>query len=687
MIMRHSKTLASLLMLTGCLLTACSHDQALYEPNEESKTTEQKELKPASAYPDFSTTATVKFQLKYGELGQHILLNIYTQDPLQFDETNAVTKVVGEAAYKIFTNDKGVFEGNVELPAGVSKVYVTTDALGVRRFAEVAITDGKAEADLTINGGSAASRNVTRAGSTHQIFNLGNVGNIKPLYAIVGWEGNAYGKIINDNGGLLSQGTFSAEDLRIIRPYLGDERTSTFSNSKHYATTELVNTTIAPTFVNEQGETVTTESAQIYVTYVGEMGAWFQDGLGYYYYKTGEAPATRSAAQSQLKHYILLPNSSMAADAPYLGETVGKASRGYYNYGEQNAPAWANERVQLLFENPETGEISTKFPPGYTIGFFLVAKGNYGNNNCQDATYKIKTDKLWYSNKEWNSDNKSHFSALGYKDKILYGVEDGENTSYNDLVFSVEADPTGAIKNESREDIEIVVPEEDATEYSQKTYAYEDIWPVGGDYDLNDVIVEHRRSVTFDCYNYVKEVVDSFMAVQPAGSAEYKDGFAIQIPENQRGNITLPANAIDETETHSIILFNSAQNVRNRWLVIKRTFTGKALTKVGLEVEDNNPFIIAQYSTDTDRTEIHLPKHQATSKALRSQIGSEDDAYYVNKDGLHPFAIMLPLGGNQPFHAVTERVQINVEYPDFTEWVNSNMTKKQNWYLNYQPRQ
>jgi LruC domain-containing protein len=673
------------MLLVGGMLTACGGEKDLYEGPNNGNGNQAKELQPESAYLDFSTTTNVGFKLDYGKLGQRVLVQIFTENPLVFDATEGYATIKGEPYYKIFTDDNGLFEGNVDLPAGTETVFVYTDALGVKRFAELSVSNGKVTADLT-NRPKTASQLRTRA-TGHQIWDLGQVGVFPHLYSIVNWEGNAYGQITNDNGGLLTEGTFTAEDLKIIKPLLGNEKTSTFSNSKHWASTELVNAAIAPTFVNENGETVTTTSAQVYVTYVGEMGAWYQDGLGYYFYKNGEAPATRAEALANLKHYVILPNSSLPADAPFLGSNVGMYRNDYYNYGEENAPAWSNERIQLLFEDPETGEITTQFPPGYTIGFFQVSKADWKINSNTDATYKMGTRVLWYSNKEWNSDNRSHFSALGYKDKILYGCEDGINTSYNDLVFSVEADPTGVIKNPEREEIEIVVPEDDVTEYSQKTYAFEDIWPTGGDYDLNDVIVEHRRAVTFDAYNYVKEVVDSFMAVQPAGSAEYNDGFAIQIPANQRGTLTLPAGAVDETETNSIIIFKSAKQVRGQWFVVKRTFTGKELTKPGLEKEDNNPFIIANYSTDENRTEVHLPKHKATAKANAAQIGADDDAYYTNKDGKHPFSLMLPLGGNRPFQAVTEQVAIELEYADYETWVQSKMTQKQDWYLNYQKKQ
>jgi len=661
-------------IVLGSMFVACQHEKFV-EPTQEGNTdTPSKELLSESDYLDFSTTSAVSFDVNYGSLGQRVLVEIYDSMPqLRYSEEEGQT-IVGQPIYKMFTDNEGHLKGDFILPSRLTTICLHTSALGVQQFANATIVNGQVKMDLSPKVPSGARKAPRFAEGSHRLWDLGTISNAH-WYSIVGWQGNAYGKITDDNNGLLTYGSLSAEDLKIIKPYLGNNQTSEFN--QHLVSSDIVNTTIAPEYVNEGGDTVVTESAQVYVTYVGEMGAWYQDGLGYYYYKTGEAPATRQEAQATLKHYVVLPNSSLAGDPPYIDNNIGQKN-GYYNFGLDNAPAWANERIQLLFEDPETGQLTTHFPPGYTIGFFLYSKESNVNTNT-DETYQLRLKQLWYSNEEWNTDNKKHFSALGYKDKILYGVEDGVNTSYNDLVFTVEADPTGVVKDKERYDIVPELPEEEATETTYKTYAFEDIWPTGGDYDLNDVIIEHSRTVTFDSYNYLKEVVDTFMAVQPSGAASYKDGFAIQIPANLRGNITLPAGAVDESETGSIILFNSAKDVRNRPYVIRRTFTGKQATKVGLDADDYNPFIMSQYNPSAaTRTEIHLPKHKATSKTNTALIGADDDAYFINKDGIHPFSVMMPIRG---FTAVTEKQPVEFDYPYFKAWVDSKMTGYQGWYL------
>ena len=60
-------------------------------------------------------------------------------------------------------------------------------------------------------------------------------------------------------------------------------------------------------------------------------------------------------------------------------------------------------------------------------------------------------------------------------------------------------------------------PEVSETENNYMSFAYEDIWPSGGDYDLNDVIIEYHRSITFNKDNYVSEVKETYEPVQKGG--------------------------------------------------------------------------------------------------------------------------------------------------------------------------
>ena len=89
---------------------------------------------------------------------------------------------------------------------------------------------------------------------------------------------------------------------------------------------------------------------------------------------------------------------------------------------------------------------------------------------------------------------------------VVYGVEDGGDSSYEDLLFCIDANPNEAIQDPDRPVIDPDEPEVSETENNYMSFAYEDIWPSGGDYDLNDVIIEYHRSITFNKDNYVSEI-------------------------------------------------------------------------------------------------------------------------------------------------------------------------------------
>lgn len=112
------------------------------------------------------------------------------------------------------------------------------------------------------------------------------------------------------------------------------------------------------------------------------------------------------------------------------------------------------------------------------------------------------------------------------------------------------------------------------------------------------------------------------------------------------------------------------------------------MTLPGGAIDETETSIITKYVAGQDnRTEVHLPKAKATSRADPNQAGDKDDAYYIDKDGKYPFAIMIPerVAEGGKFTPVTERVKIDMEYPDFSKWADSFGKECTDWYLNYQP--
>lgn len=597
---------------------------------------------------------------------------MFTEDPITY-QTNNLYSINGEAVFKIFADADGRFTGNVELPKATEKVYIISQSWGAPMYVEADVENGKVVVDMTENNANTRSTAMTRAKSN---LTIDLKDRKERVYSIVGW-GQSHGEII-DNNDIVTTGNFNDGTLKQLQHTLWkgyDSKPSNLDNRALVSDTKHVNTTIAQAYINNQGQHVTITDAELYLTFLTER-AGYLTSIGYYYYKTNEIPNS----PDKVDKFIIIPNASIAGDDPYTGWS-GSGNK----YSRYDAPIQKNTKIQLLYQD-ENGNVSTKFPAGYTIGYFIIPNGYTPNKGIDYSINYI------YSNKEWNkiyAGQQARFISLSTSNgTVVYGVEDGDDTSYEDILFCIDANPNEAIQDPDRPVIDPEEPTVTSSETTYRTYAYEDIWPNGGDYDLNDVIIEHKRAISFNSNNYVLKVEDTFVPVQQSGAATYSNAFAVQYVASQRGSIELPAGAVDETETSSVILFPDAKSVQGNEFTVTRTFADNTLPKKNLE-SDLNPFIFAQYTAGADnRTEVHLPKKKATGKANAKQIGAEDDAYYINKDGKYPFAIMLPAttGTEGPirFTPAKETVRIDLEYPDFAKWVESNGATNNDWYLYYQ---
>lgn len=318
---------------------------------------------------------------------------------------------------------------------------------------------------------------------------------------------------------------------------------------------------------------------------------------------------------------------------------------------------------------------------------------------------------LYYSNKEWNTED--HCMTRVTAGYIIYGFEDSNDNSFEDVLFTISSTPKQAVLDPLNPDI--VDPKEQKLKVGQHdfaTYCFEDLWPYQGDYDMNDVVIEHASSMYFNNDNDLLEVVDSFTVCNEKYSSGIgvKDAFAIRIPENQRGHINLPAGAEDETETSSIILFENAQDHIGETFVIKRLFNpGEMKLSQLTRGLDLDPFIIPVMPDETiscrddHRREVHFPKKTGTSKIEPLYYINDVEAFYVFRDNLHPFAISIPLPAAKTADEITKAKKdgsmfvvpaemgiIDGQYSksghSFTQWVESAGKSNTDWYTKYYPK-
>jgi LruC domain-containing protein len=384
------------------------------------------------------------------------------------------------------------------------------------------------------------------------------------------------------------------------------------------------------------------------------------DVFGYYYYKGKTAP-------ENLKMYVIFPSMHNSAGLNLAGTTV-----------------------QLKFFG-ETGTAtpSATFPGDYTIGWFVIPDG-YRKENSGDNRDKLENfDETLTSN-----ETISKFKFISVYDErlrtVVVGCEDGtdEDKSYEDLLFCILSDGMDSMidpKNPDRPFIsaeeagKITMPGNETYVTPGSTLAFEDIWPSGGDYDMNDVVVEYTRSITINAGNEVLTIEDSFKPVHDG--AALVNAFAYQIDAGQMGKVvSLPEGAKEEAETGSIIIFEDARAAvsEKKTFTVVRDLSGLSILETALK--SYNPFIFRHEAEKEKRVEVHLPKMAATSLADTSLNLTGDDAYYVNRDGEHPFAISIPIVGYQ---TPAEAIRIDAEYPAFELWVKSKGESNKDWYLHY----
>lgn len=321
----------------------------------------------------------------------------------------------------------------------------------------------------------------------------------------------------------------------------------------------------------------------------------------------------------------------------------------------------------------------TTFPAGYSVSFFIkpevglegISKDDQGGERALYGEKWINwvRDDIpggpggtgWHGDYEQAAmfkDAESNAVIIGFEDfPKIYKVNDEIrcDRDYNDVIFVVNTD----FDNINSGDIPSINEYVDETEVHEGTLLYEDLFPEEGDYDMNDVIIRYKYTKHFDKNNKLINGIDyEFTPVTPEGSATYTSAFALMVDD-------LVETPIEVFADHK------AAN--------EQVFTGtitdgvKGVNKDNVKWNMFNPFIRVG---NTGR-EVHLTKKESSPSASDEGL-DEYQKSYVTRDGNFPFAMDIPY---LQFVPVTERVRIDVEYPGFGKWVQSNGSANTDWYL------
>ena len=251
------------------------------------------------------------------------------------------------------------------------------------------------------------------------------------------------------------------------------------------------------------------------------------------------------------------------------------------------------------------------------------------------------------------------------------------------------------------------------------TYLFEDQWPLYGDYDMNDIVLEvKKRKISIDKHNKVTEfdlsvelravgaqktiaaaiMFDEIPASAVTQAVTYADNYQPVSFELTDKNIekgqeyaVVPlfdnAHALMERPTGSFVntISGSDNNQKNTQTIhfTLRFDSSVAPSSDALNINNLNIFIITDRGSK--RKEIHVAGYRPTLLANTELFGGNNDAsslngkkYYISKDNL-AWGIMVPTQFKWPL----EYTQIQKAYSQFAGWVTTGGADNKKWWNDF----
>jgi len=237
------------------------------------------------------------------------------------------------------------------------------------------------------------------------------------------------------------------------------------------------------------------------------------------------------------------------------------------------------------------------------------------------------------------------------------------------------------------------------------TMAFEDQWPLKGDYDFNDAVITYNATETKHD-GLIKKIVLKLLPVARgaihnnslrllintpvsniASSQIKSQGTTTDLTAHPDGNKTLfiiidsitdalpPPNGFKMSNTLS-----GSPKVNGKLHTVTITFNSPLLPS-DLGAPPYNSFI-SRTLDNGEALEVHFPGNFPSSRASKRKFGQFDDdsdasqdRYYQTKENL-PWAMLIPT----VWHHTKERVDLSNGYPDILNWAATKGKKNKNWY-------
>ena len=257
------------------------------------------------------------------------------------------------------------------------------------------------------------------------------------------------------------------------------------------------------------------------------------------------------------------------------------------------------------------------------------------------------------------------------------------------------------------------------------TIAYEDLWPIEGDYDLNDLLMNMRVAEYAIGDQIIRIEIDGQIAAIGAG---FNNGFAIQFPTLPPGlvldsglelvvnGVSVDDPSLEANQSYAVVTISEnvwsmasrgegdcdyfrtelgcGSAIRPSWKLTMPLISG--ISKASFPQPPYDPFIFATPGTTHSsmvesvvggypgkQWEVHL-KNKAPTNALHSGLLNNGDdtsststqQFYQTHNGM-PWAIEVPSDWKHPI----EKTDIRDAYPQFEAFAESSGEQQADWYI------
>ena len=689
-------------------LTACidkSKYEMTYDPNNPESGAG---VKVANSF-DFSTVQKVNLNVDYSAYKTYgpVFFGVYTENPfiIQEDAPDDLWNEDVKPIYEDYTEDNGKFNAVVELPSYAQHLYIATGNFFTGMLLlEADVKDGSASV-VAEKHQIASARATTRAEgpgvSTDDLSAL-NLTNM-----------------IDDNGNVTSEkkykdwknwlGTWNSASGRpdyLLNKATADPKLVISDNEMEGLYATVSSAFVSGSAMNEEycsyPDLLLQQDSEVTFTLLGGSTCW-TSSLGYYYYTDDNKPTN----PSDINIIMLFPNTQ---DGQWARAEL-KNLRSYNG----NIGTLRGDVVRLMYypniANDDKSGATTIFPKGTRIGFILKTQSwamqgpNYAlnigafsgqkNYNCWCTTTdglsygkKLKGDSGKYPNLEGKSRGaKFSYTTANGDTFTLISFEDAmDDLDFDDLIFALK--PVGVFAP---------VPEI-ANKKSSTTgvYAFEDLWPSKGDYDLNDAVINAKHEKEFN--DKGKIVKETFYLTTYQNYVELTNGLALTLNTNVKPkSVAMKKIASESTDTVATsytqvgdvyYLTDDIKGEIGTTYILELTY--KNPLESSAQMASIQPFIYR--SEGSQNWEVHIPMEAPTVKMNTGYFGKDDDCsnlvyhQYFVRDGNYPFAFYLKNADIDAFKETilkreNESIPIDQFFPGFIDWSTSGGTTNQDWYL------